>query len=448
MTLRGRLALFYLAATAGLFLATGAAGLFAYGRGLEALADRRLMAAAEGAAELLGAAGPGAAARLGPRLDAFAEARGGLFLEVRDGADKVLYSSDPGLCAPGAAAEEPGRTLFSTRAIAGGGRLRAAAVRLPGPGGLRLDLGEPLPSPLRDLPGFTGWGAGLAALLLACAAGFAGWTVAGRALAPIGRIAATAETVAAGALGERIPRGPGRDELGRLTDVLNGMLDALEAYSKKLSRFASDVSHQLKTPLTVLRGQTEVALAGRPDAEELRTVLESNLSELETMTLVVEDILAHSRLERPGAPAPGPLHELAGRVARKASVLAGPKKQKIEARLEPAAAVFLPGKLEQALLNIVDNAVRHTPPGGVITLRTGAEQGRPFVSVEDTGPGVRPEDLPRLFDRGYSTSGTGLGLGLARELVESFSGGIAVSAAAGGGLAVRITLPAPPGRAP
>lgn len=451
MTLRGRLAILYVTSTAVLFLVAALAAGFSYRRGLIAQADQRLMSAADEVSELLEGGGRLRLDLLRPALDAFSDAAGGLYLDIYDAARNTLYSSDPGLPRPpqpaGPGAVPGKRVQFRTNSLPGGAELRTAALFLPAvPGGIWLELSLPLQSPLNGLPGFTVFNIALFSLSLLSLMGWAGWVIAGRALAPIERIAAVAETVSEGALSERIPSLPGEGELGRLINVLNGMLAAIEAYAVKMRQFASNVSHQLRTPITIMRGETEVLLFGKPDRDEMKKVLESNLAELETMTAVIEDILSYSRVDgdRIAPPKPEDLSIFLGRVAKKAAVLAGPKSQKIETDARQVYALIQPGKLEQALLNIVDNAVKNVREGGTITLRAGEAGGKAVITVEDNGPGVKSEDLPRLFERGYSSSGSGLGLGLARALVESFSGSIEVSSAPGRGLTVRILLmPAP-----
>jgi len=453
MTLRRRLSLLYMAATAAFFLLSALTAVFFFNRGLQAIADRKLRSAADEAADILRAPGPFRVESVRPRLERFSDGLDGFFLCVRGSGGELIYSSDPELAArqppAGAAVYSRKRISLNTLRLPAGENLRTASLFLPGAaGGLLLELGLPLPSPLRALPAGSWLLLAAAALLFFIAAGWAGWVIAGRALAPIDRIVEVAAKAGEGALSGRIPRHRGEDELGGLIDVLNGMLASIEAYSIKLKQFASNVSHQLKTPITIMRGETEVALLGKPGREEAVAVLESNLAELETMTRVIEDILEYSRLDGRGAGRPKEerLDVLAARMAKKAAVLAMPKSQKVETDLEPVSALLQAGKLEQALLNIIDNAVKNTPAGGRIILRVRASGGRAEVSVEDTGPGVSGENLARLFERGYSTSGSGLGLGLARAMVESFAGKIEVSSLPGAGLTVRILLPAAPGQ--
>ena len=453
MTLRRRLSLLYMAATAVLLLASALTAVLFFQRGLRTLADRKLLAAVDEAAGLLQSPGP-----LGPeaarsRLGRFAEGLDGFYVFLRGADGTQLYGSDPQLGAawPASAAAYPQeKAVFASRTLPSGERLRTVSLGLPAPRGALLQLGLPVPSPLAALSADSWYLLAALSLLLLAGAGWAGWAIAGRALAPIDRIAEVARKAGEGALNGRIPRHAGEDELGRLIDVLNGMLASIEAYSIKLKQFASNVTHQLKTPLTVMRGQTEVALLGKPGREEAVAVLESNLAELETMTRVVEDILEYSRLDsrESGTARAQRLDKLVSAVARKAAVLAMPKSLKIETALAEATAAVQAGKLEQALLNVIDNAVRHTPAGGRITLSVSVEGGTAVVAVADSGPGVAEAELPRLFERGYSTSGSGLGLGLARAMLESFGGRIEASSPPGSGLRVRILLPAAPQNLP
>ena len=449
MTLRRRLSLLYMAAAAALFVSSALTAVFFFQRGLRAIADRKLLSAADEAAELLERPGPFDLAAARPGLDRFSAGIDGFYVFLRGPGGEPLYSSDPqlaGLRPPEAIPAGPAaRAVFGSASLPSGENLRTVALALPSAaGGLLLELALPLPSPLAALPAGSWWLLGALALLLLAAAGWAGWAIAGRALAPIDRIAEVARRTGEGALNGRIPRHAGEDELGRLIDVLNAMLASIEAYALKLRQFASNVTHQLKTPLTVMRGQTEVALLGKPGREEAVTVLESNLAELETMSRVVEDILEYSRLDsrEAGRPKEERLDQLAGRMAKKAAVLALPKSQKVETSLEPVTAAVQAGKLEQALLNVLDNAVRHTPAGGRITIAAAREGALAVITVRDTGPGAAQADLPKLFERGYSTSGSGLGLGLARAMLESFGGRIEASSPPGSGLVVRITFPA------
>lgn len=447
MTLRWRLALLYAAATALLFAATASVAYAAYRRGAASLADRALMSALEEAEEALDVPGPLDLVRAQSRLAALADSREGLFAGLLDARGAVLYRSDPALAAPPPGARAAGeRTILTTVSVPRRGDLRLASRFLPNAAsGLWLQVGLRLPPSAQAFAESQASALLLPFLGLVAALGWTGWIIAGRALAPIARIADVAEDVRRGDLSGRIPH-PGRDdELGRLIRVLNEMLERVESSTTRLGQFAANVSHQLRTPLTVMRGEIEVALRGRLSAREAAEVLESALAELETMSRLVEDLLAYARADGAGAAAPAVvrLDRLVAEIARKAEVLAAAKDIRVETEAAPVSALVQGGRLEQALLNVIDNAVKNTPAGGRVALRAREADGRPEVEISDTGPGVPPDELGRLFERGRSRSGTGIGLGLARSLVESFGGRLELSSP-GRGLTVRLVLPSAP----
>lgn len=448
MTLRWRLTLLYVAATAVLFAATASIAYVAYRRGAASLADRTLLSAMEEAEEAVDVRGPLDLRNAQSRLAALSDSREGLFACLLDARGSALYRSDPTLPAPlppGRPAE--GQTALTTVSLPRRGDLRLAARFLPNAAsGLWLQIGLRLPPSAQAFAVFQAPALLLTFLGLIAALGWTGWLIAGRALAPIQRIADVAETVRRGDLRGRIPPSDREDELGRLIRVLNGMLAHIESSTTKLGQFAANISHQLRTPLTIMRGEIEVALREELSVAEAVAVLESALAELEKMSRLIEDLLAYARADGAGAAAPvvERLDRLVEEVARKAAVLAAPKGIRLEMETAPISALIQSVRLEQALLNVIDNAVKNTPAGGRIALRVQESDGRPEVMIEDTGPGVPPDELDRLFERGRSLSSTGIGLGLAKSLVESFAGRIELSSP-GRGLTVRIVLSPGPG---
>jgi signal transduction histidine kinase len=217
----------------------------------------------------------------------------------------------------------------------------------------------------------------------------------------------------------------------------------LERSALWLHQFASNISHQLRTPLTILRGEIEVALRQPSTLEEVKSVLKSNLAEVESMSNLVQDMLGYSKLESetPETPSPVELDRLVISVGRQASWLGRDKALDVRTEAPSVTAWIHPVRLEQALLNIVDNAVKHSPPKGSVLLRLERDAGDVLISVQDSGPGIAPEEMGELFRRGRSRTGSGLGLALARTLVESLEGSLDVQSPPGRGLLVRIRLP-------
>ncbi len=297
------------------------------------------------------------------------------------------------------------------------------------------------------------------ALLLA---GGGGWLLGRRALRPVDQMTTAARRIEAEHLAQRLDGAEVNDELGRLARTLNEMLARLEAAFEQVRRFSADASHELRTPLTVLKGEIEVALRSPRPPEEYRAVLHSTLEEVERMARLVDDLLLLSRADA-GAlrleSAPVELDHLVEEVAKQGDVLARAKQ--VEVRLTEVAPLVVQGdggRLKQLLLNLMDNAIKYTGPGGQVTLglRPSAGPGgrageHAEIFVRDTGAGIPPEQLPRIFERFYradpvrsrEAGGAGLGLCISRTIAEAHGGRIEVESAPGAGSTFRLLLPLP-----
>ena len=289
--------------------------------------------------------------------------------------------------------------------------------------------------------------------VLVLLAGLVGWFLAGRSLEPVRRITGTAKAIeSSGELDRRVfYKGP-RDELGELAVAFNSMLGRIESAFNAQRRFVSDASHELRTPLTTLRVNLELLRKERAAAPpEWGEVLDDLALELDRLTRLVEGLLelaradAGQRLER----APLELDPLLERVERQASQLA----DGVSVSLEGPPAGRVEGNadaLTQLFLILLDNALKYTPPGGKVSLERQRDDGFVRVTVADTGPGVAPEELARLFDRFYRTPsargrpGTGLGLPIARWIAEQHRGRLTVKSSPGQGSAFTVWLPAAP----
>lgn len=285
-------------------------------------------------------------------------------------------------------------------------------------------------------------------------AGLGGYLLARRALQPIQQMTRRAEEITSESLHERLPVAAGDGELADLARVFNGMLSRLEQSFEQLRRFTSDASHELRTPLTAIRSVGEVSLGKHASPEEYRDVIGSMLEEANRLTRVVESLLTISRadagqvqLQRTRFPA--------AKLARDCAAL-------YEVLLEERGlhlvhcgdeSAMVDGDwllLRQALLNIVHNAIKVSPDGGTIRIRVATEDEQVLIDVEDRGPGIPGEDIPRLFDRFYrvdpgrarEAGGTGLGLSIAQWSVVAHRGRIEVRSQLGAGTTFRISLPA------
>ncbi len=308
---------------------------------------------------------------------------------------------------------------------------------------------EPIRSSLRALARILSSGIPGALLL----AGFAGHMLARRVLSPIGTMAATAERITATNLSERIPVVNPDDELGRLARVFNETLARLEGSFEHLRRFTGDVSHELRTPLAVVRSIGEVAVARDLDPEACREVIGSILEETDHLTRLVDRLLILSRADIGQVKIRRESVELAPIVRETIDslrVLAEEKEQEISFRTDGhVAAEIDPVTFRQALLNLIDNAIRYTPEGGRIRIEIReTTPGTVSVEIADNGPGIPPEHRSKIFDRFYRvgddrsrrTGGAGLGLAIARWAVEANGGRIEVDSADPQGAVFRIVL--------
>ena len=284
------------------------------------------------------------------------------------------------------------------------------------------------------------------------AAGLGGYWLARGALAPVDRMAERARAITADRLGERLPVDNPADELGRLATVFNATLGRLEASFDQMRRFTANVSHELRTPLTAIRSVGEVGLREPRDAAGYRTVIGSMLEDANRLASLVDRLLTLSRAdtgEVTVASEPVVLADLAERVAADLGVLAEEKEQSLTVALDAEAHCTGDGiVLRQALINLVDNAIKYTPRGGRIAIRVSAAADKATLEVSDTGCGIPPESRERVFDRFYRgrhpdvrEAGAGLGLAIAKWAVEANRGTLTYEPADGGGSLFRICLP-------
>jgi two-component system, OmpR family, sensor histidine kinase MprB len=281
-----------------------------------------------------------------------------------------------------------------------------------------------------------------------------GRLVARAALGPVERLTEASEHVAATRdLSRRIDAGTGDDELGRLANSFNTMLDALDGAMAALDRslhaqrqLVADASHELRTPLTSLRTNIDVLRDPGGLTERQRNELIDDVAmQLDELGALVGDLMEIARgddrrLEPQDVRLDALVSEAVERQRRYSREL------RFETRLEPTSVEGAPDRLERAVSNLLDNAAKFSPPGSVVevALRDGE------LSVRDHGPGIDPVDMPHVFDRFYraasarAVSGSGLGLAIVRQTVEAHGGSVSVERAAGGGTVFRLRLPAQP----
>lgn len=289
---------------------------------------------------------------------------------------------------------------------------------------------------------------GIGAIVVALGGLVAVWA-ARASLRPLARAASTAATITQSSLGDRIAYAGPDDEVGEMVGAINEMLDRLESAFGEQRRFTADASHELRTPLAVVSGHVEMIRDLQMDAVERAEELALISDEVGRMGRLVDDLLALARLESSAAGPHQPL-EISTALAEAAARGRGLGDRAITVEAQSGLWVSGdPDQLMQALLNLVSNAVSHTREGGAIALSATARGDRVRITVIDDGPGIRREDLPRVFDRFYrvqgpraaTSGGSGLGLAITRRLVELHGGAVTASNAPGCGAVFGIDLP-------
>src|SRR5580693_10103744 len=277
-----------------------------------------------------------------------------------------------------------------------------------------------------------------------------GWLLAGRALAPLRKIAATARRVSGENLGERIALQGPEDELKELADTFDGMLTRLDSAFGSQRHFVANASHELRTPLAIMRTEVDVSLAD-PDAsvEELRRMGDAVRETVDRCERLIEGLLMLARSEAAtGREEPAELAALAADCITDLRARAREADVEVRDDLEPAWTRGEPALLERMIANLVDNGIRHNRPGGFLTVTTRSSGGRVLVTVANGGPRIDAADADKLtepfrrLDRGGG--GFGLGLSIVRSVVVAHGGTLEIEAPEAGGLVVRIDLPALP----
>lgn len=249
-------------------------------------------------------------------------------------------------------------------------------------------------------------------------------------------------------LSRRVPHSSRTDEIGDLARAFNQTLERLERLFRSQQRFLADVSHELRTPLTSVRGNLDLMRRfGSYDEESMEVIQE----EMERMSRLLGDLLLLARADTGGLPLrhePVELDTVLFEVYRQVSRIDKPVAVELTA-VDQALVLGDEDRLKQLLLNLVDNGIKYTQPGGTVRLSLARDKGWAQLVVSDTGIGIPSEDLPHIFDRFYrvdkarsrAQGGSGLGLAIAKWIVQAHGGAIKVDSAVGQGTTFTITLP-------
>jgi len=284
-------------------------------------------------------------------------------------------------------------------------------------------------------------------------AGGIGYVLARTALSPIDHLRKAADQITAERLDQRLEVARPDDELGRLGQTINAMIARLERSFAEIRRFTGDASHELRTPVAVIRTEAEVAMNKPPDPDEYRTFVGNILEECEHLTKLTDQLLTLSREDAgvaPFTPASLDLSALTNQAADMMRPLAETKQQTLVVQADAAAGVVGDaGRLRQVVHNLLDNAIKYTPEGGRIEVTVRSHDDMVVLTVRDTGIGIAAEHLPHVFERFYRVDkarsrdegGTGLGLSIVQSIVLAHGGRVDMTSVVGEGATCRVWLP-------
>ena len=277
-----------------------------------------------------------------------------------------------------------------------------------------------------------------------------GWLLAGAALRPVERMRREAAAISASDPTHRLPVPMTDDTLGRLAVTLNLTFDRLQEALERERRFVDDASHELRTPLTILKAEVDSALTGQRSPEDLRGALVGASAEVNHLVRVAEGLLVLARAERGQIPthrSPVSLPSLVEESRHAFASTADAAGVTLEAEALDAIVELDGTRVRQALDNLIDNALRHTPPGGVVEVTAAVNDGTVTIEVDDTGTGFDPAELDAVFqpfNRGRDAvhGGSGLGLAIVRAIAEAHGGTVAAANRPSAGARVALTLQA------
>jgi len=330
-----------------------------------------------------------------------------------------------------------------------GGEVRILYVML-GPG-IILQIGEAMEDSSRFLEAFRRIFIVTMAFLIVLAAGI-GWFMARRAVSGVEAVTLTARKISAGALDHRVPLNRKGDEIDQLAVTFNEMLDRIEALIKEMKEMSDNIAHDLKSPITRIRGAAEVTLSTSAPMEEFENMAASTIEECDRLLDTINTMLMISRTES-GVDRPPPEEMNVAELVREACDLYEPASSDkgIALNCHVDEGIGITGDkrmIRRMVANLIDNAIKYTPTGGSVDVRLWRDSADLVsLAVSDSGIGIAREDLSRIFDRFYrgdrsrSEAGLGLGLSLARAIARAHGGDITVTSTPDKGSAFTATLP-------
>jgi heavy metal sensor kinase len=279
-----------------------------------------------------------------------------------------------------------------------------------------------------------------------------GWWIATRAIRPIDVITSTAKQIARGELSERIPMREKKSELGRLSVVLNETFAQLEESFARQKRFTADAAHELRTPVAIILAKAQKVLTRERDVATYQQTLEDCVSAARRLGQLTESLLKLAEWDAGGAPLKLEDCDLANITRETVTLLQSLAEERcvaLRCDTSPAPCRADRGCVAQVFLNLLTNALDHTPAKGCITLRTCVDSSDAIFSITDTGSGIAAEHLPRIFDRFYRTDdsrsrhtgGAGLGLAICKTIADAHHAKLEVRSVVGSGSTFTLRIP-------
>ena len=320
------------------------------------------------------------------------------------------------------------------------GRFREAYA--PGPPGVTVLVGRSI---VRDVNGLhrLAWMLGLIGLIVMVVGMLGGWLLSTQFIRPIESISRVASEISATNLSKRIDIEKTDDELGQLAETLNQTFDRLESAFQQQVQFTSDASHELRTPLTIALTHQELALSKTRTADEYRKSIETSHRATKRMQALVDSLLSLARLDANALNLNKQIVSLVDLVQDAVELvepLATSKKLSFQSSGTNVSLPVDPEKLSQVFVNLLTNAIQHSPEKGTITISLTSTDDQVTISIGDQGPGIPASAIPHLFrrffrvdeERSRDLGGSGLGLAICKSIVESHQGNISVESSAEG----------------
>lgn len=326
------------------------------------------------------------------------------------------------------------------------------------PSGECVLVGRSISSDLTELKEYSRWLAALSAgvLLLGLAVG---WAIATRSLHSVSLISETARRIAAGSLSERIAIREKHSELGVLANTLNETFSKIEASFAQQLQFVADAAHELRTPVAIILAQAQQTLNRDRDSETYKKALESCVSAARRLRSLTDSLLELA-MHDAGVSKPAQTRSDLATIVQEAGEQIAPLLQErgleLVTDLQTTTCNADARQISQLLVNLMSNAADHTPAGGRVFIATREHAGYATLSVRDTGDGISPEALPRIFDRFFradnsrsrKTGGAGIGLAICKAIAHAHGGQITASSSPGEGSTFTLTIPAAPNTIP